>query len=177
MATAALIPLQEYLSTIYEPDCDYVDGHIEERNLGERPHATLQFVLARIFDANRIAWNIECIIELRVQVGPQRYRIPDITILRRSAPVENIVRTPPLICIEVLSPEDRIQRMQERFNDYHRMGVQHVWFIDPITRDAWIAQPDGPHLHVSAEFTVPGTPLRVLLAEVFAELNDRLTQR
>src|SRR5580658_7434844 len=113
MATAALIPLAEYLSTVYEPDCDYIDGQLEERNLGERPHATLQFILARIFHANRIAWDIECIPELRVQVGPQRYRIPDVTVIRRSAPVESIVRTPPLICIEVLSPEDRIQRMQE----------------------------------------------------------------
>jgi Uma2 family endonuclease len=177
MATAALIPLQEYLSTVYEPDCDYVDGHIEERNLGERPHATLQLILARIFDANRIAWDIECIPELRVQVGPERYRIPDVTVVRRSAPVESIVRTPPLICIEVLSPEDRLQRMQQRINDYYRMGVEHVWLIDPLTRDAWVAEPDGSHQHVSTEFTVLGTPIRIALAGIFADLDDRLTQR
>lgn len=174
MATAALIPLQEYLSTVYEPDCDYIEGHLEIRNLGERPHATLQFILAKIFDANREAWSIESLPELRVQVAPERYRIPDVTVLRSSDPVDSIVQTAPLICIEVLSPEDRIGRMQERINDYHRMGVPNVWLIDPITSDAWIALPDGSHQHVSAEFTVPGTPIRISLAEILSELDTRL---
>lgn len=176
MATAALIPVSEYLSTMYEPDCDYIDGHLEERNLGERPHATLQFVLAKIFDANRQQWEVEAIPEVRVQVAPERYRIPDVTVLRSSDPFEPIVRKPPFICIEVLSPEDRIQRMQERINDYQRMGVEHIWLIDPMTRDAWIALPDGSHQHVKAEFSVPGTPVRISLAEIFSELDARLNR-
>lgn len=175
MATAALIPVSEYLSTAYQPDCDYIEGHLEERNLGESSHATLAFILASILDANRMSWDLRVIPEVRVQVASQRYRVPDVTVLRRSAPVEPIVRTPPFLCIEVLSPEDRIQRMQERINDYHRMGVEHVWLIDPITRDAWIAQPDGSHQHVSTEFAIAGTPIRIPLAELFSELDDRLT--
>ncbi len=35
MATKALIPVSEYLRTSYSPDCDYVDGEVQERNLGE----------------------------------------------------------------------------------------------------------------------------------------------
>ncbi|MDP9038017.1 MAG: Uma2 family endonuclease [Acidobacteriota bacterium] len=175
MATASLIPVQEYLSTVYRPDCDYIEGQVQERNLGESSHATLAFILAKILDANRIAWNLRVIPEVRVQVAAQRFRVPDITVLRRSDPSQDIVSTPPLICIEVLSPEDRISRMQERINDYQRMGVEHVWLIDPITRDAWIAQPDGSHQHISTEFTVLGSPIRISLAEVFAELDDRLT--
>ena len=34
--------IQEYLHTSYDPDCDYVDGVIEERNLGEISHAARQ---------------------------------------------------------------------------------------------------------------------------------------
>jgi hypothetical protein len=30
----ALLSLEEYLRTSYHPDCDFVDGHLEERNLG-----------------------------------------------------------------------------------------------------------------------------------------------
>lgn len=176
MATATFIPLQEYLSTVYEPDCDYIEGHLEERNLGERPHAAIQGILSAIFRANRSAWGTLAFPELRVQVASNRFRIPDITVLRRSDPVEPTVRTPPLICIEVLSPEDRIQRMQERINDYVRMGVSHVWLIDPLTRDAWIAQPDGSHQHISTEFAVPGTPIRISLPELFAELDEMQIQ-
>jgi hypothetical protein len=31
---ATLVPVEEYLSTNYDPDCEYVDGQIVERNLG-----------------------------------------------------------------------------------------------------------------------------------------------
>ena len=37
-----MVSLEEYLSTVYEPDCDFVDGTIEERNLGEWDHALVQ---------------------------------------------------------------------------------------------------------------------------------------
>ena len=42
MKTAALIPVEEYLRTTYDPDCDYVDGEVQERNLGELDHSDLQ---------------------------------------------------------------------------------------------------------------------------------------
>jgi Uma2 family endonuclease len=37
-----LLSVEEYLASSYEPDCDYIDGHLEERNLGEWAHANLQ---------------------------------------------------------------------------------------------------------------------------------------
>ena len=40
--------------------------------------------------------------ELRVQVAAERFRVPDVVVLRSGAPVEAIVRVPPLLCIEVL---------------------------------------------------------------------------
>ncbi|CAN5720462.1 hypothetical protein BH10ACI4_BH10ACI4_24840 [soil metagenome] len=136
----------------------------------------LQFVLAAIFNANRRSWNVVAGTEIRARVGVNRYRIPDVTVLRRSDPVEPVTSIPPLVCIEVLSPNDTISRMQERIDDYIRMGVEHVWLIDPLSRKAWVATADGSHHHVEAEFIVPGTPIRVPLAEAFAELDDLLTQ-
>lgn len=172
MASATLIPVSEYLGTVYEPDCDYIDGELQERNSGDSSHGMLQGILVTLFNVNRRAWGIVAGTEMRVQVGPRGYRVPDVCVLRRSDPIEPIVDVAPLICLEVLSPEDRIQRMQERIDDYARMGVEHIWLIDPIRRAAWIATPDGSLTRVAAEFTVPGTPIRVSLAEVFAELDD-----
>ena len=40
--TPTLLSIDEYLRTSYHPDADYVDGEIEERNLGEYEHAKLQ---------------------------------------------------------------------------------------------------------------------------------------
>ena len=42
MSTGTLISVEEYLATSYRPDCDYVDGHVVERNLGEFDHSSLQ---------------------------------------------------------------------------------------------------------------------------------------
>jgi len=46
MPTEALISVKEYLRTSYRPDCDYLDGHIEERNLGERDHSNVQMSIS-----------------------------------------------------------------------------------------------------------------------------------
>jgi Uma2 family endonuclease len=60
--------------------------------------------------------------EQGVQVSPKRFRIPDICVTL-GEPNEEILRQPPFICIEVLSPEDRWPRIQQRIDDYLAMGV------------------------------------------------------
>lgn len=42
MPAETLISVEEYLATSYRPDCDYVDGQVLERNLGEWEHGSLQ---------------------------------------------------------------------------------------------------------------------------------------
>ena len=46
MSTKSLISVAEYLNTSYRPDCDYVNGEVRERNLGEMEHARLQTGIA-----------------------------------------------------------------------------------------------------------------------------------
>jgi hypothetical protein len=84
MASVTLIPVSEYLRTTYRPDCDYIEGEVRERNVGERPHALMQFILSRIFNANLRVWGVVAAPELRVKVAERRYRIPDVTVMRRS---------------------------------------------------------------------------------------------
>jgi hypothetical protein len=58
MATATLISLEEYLRTAYHPDCDYVDGVLEERNVGEWNHGDLQGEIVHYLKVHRREWNI-----------------------------------------------------------------------------------------------------------------------
>src|SRR5882757_4590119 len=176
MASSTLISVSEYLNTTYRPDCDYIDGEVQERNVGERPHAFLQSILVAIFNNNRRIWNVVAATELRVQTSATHYRIPDVCVLRRTDPVDAIVHTAPLVCIEVLSPRDTMSAMQERVDDYTRMGVEHIWLIDPISRHAYVATTEGFQQPSSGEFSVAGTPIRISLAEVFAELDEMQTQ-
>ena len=171
MASATLIPLSEYLSTSYRPDCDYIDGEVKERNLGTRAHGFLQGIIAAIFFANMDAWNIVAGPEIRTRVASTRVRTPDVCVMRNSDPADPVVQVAPLICIEVLSPEDSLHSQRDRVDDYFSMGVEHIWMLDPIRRQAHIATPSGYDLCETGELTVPGTPIRVVLAEIFATLN------
>jgi Uma2 family endonuclease len=165
------VSVREYLTTSYRPDCDYVDGRVEERNVGEYEHGYLQTLLAVLFMNNRLAWGVLAVTDVRTQVSSTHFRVPDLSILRTDTPRERILTHPPLIVIEVLSPEDRLSRFQDRIDDYLAFGVQNIWILDPERRFAWTAAMDGLHLVQNGELTVPETPIRVVLSELFAELD------
>ena len=171
MAASTLVPLQEYLETSYRPDRDWIDGEVKERNMGEGQHANVQGFFIRVIGNHAIEWQVRVYPEQRVQTSMEHYRIPDICVTRRSAPFEAIVRTPPLLCIEILSREDRMSEMQERVEDYLGMGVEIVWLVDPRRRKAFVNDAQGLREAVE-ELTVPGTAIRVAVTEVFAELDE-----
>ena len=143
MKAHTIVPAEEYLSTVYRPDCDYVDGVVEERNVGENDHAYWQREILLYLCARQRELGIYVIQEQRVQIGPTRFRVPDIAIMLGGRPTEPIFTTPPLICIEVLSPEDRFSRLQQRIDDYIRFGVREAWVVDPKTKRAWVHDPQG----------------------------------
>ncbi|HEY3990487.1 MAG TPA: Uma2 family endonuclease [Acidobacteriaceae bacterium] len=167
MATTTHLPLEQYLATSYHPDCDYIDGEIEERNLGEREHARLQTALILWLGPRVKAWNLEVLAEQRVRVSPQRVRIPEICLVSLDAPYEKVISTPPLVVVEILSPEDRVARYNERLEDYRRMGVANIWVADPEERRGfdWNAGWEE-----RTRFDVANSPVYLDLAEVFATL-------
>lgn len=165
------VTVEEYLRTAYRPDCDYVDGRVEERALGEHDHGFLQAFLSALFFNHRSAWSVRALTDVRTQVKNTRFRVPDVSVLRANAPREPIITHPQWIAIEILSPEDRLTRLQDRVDDYIDFGIENVWVIDPETRKAWTADRTGLHLVQNGELTVPGTPIRVDLSEMFAELD------
>jgi Uma2 family endonuclease len=167
MATRTLITVQEYLTTVYRPDCDYVDGEVLERNWGERDHSYVQIALGSYFFARRKDWGIEVYPEQRVQVRPNRFRIPDLCVVLGGTK-EKILTAPPFLCVEILSPEDRMSRVQDRIDDYFAMGVQNVWVIDPARRCAYYATATGDlHRVITGVLCTTDPALEVPLAEIF----------
>ena len=136
MSSRTLISVEEYLRTSYRPDCDYIDGEVLERNVGEKSHTKLQKAILLYLSAREKELGIWVIQEQRVQVSAKRFRIPDICVTL-GEPNEEILRQPPFICIEILSPEDRWPRIQQRIDDYLAMGVPSVWVLDPAAKTAY----------------------------------------
>ena len=108
--------------------------------MGEWEHAELQLRLGAYLLSHYGPSGFRVATELRIRVTPTRFRVPDICVFLRD-PGERVPATPPFLCVEILSPEDRMSRIEERINDYLRMGVAYVWVLDPQTRQAFIATP------------------------------------
>jgi Uma2 family endonuclease len=131
MATTTHVPVEVYLRSSYEPDAEYVDGKIEERPMGEFDHAAWQLAILKWFLQHEKEWGIRVLPELRVRVAATKYRVPDVTVLDRSRAIEQVITHPPLAVFEVLSPEDSLQRLKRRLEDYKAMGIAEIWVIDP----------------------------------------------
>jgi Uma2 family endonuclease len=163
-ATTA-VPLKEYLETSYRPDCEYIDGELLERNVGEWDHSRLQMLLSNYLCNREKQWRIVVVVEQRVQVKPNRFRVPDISVLTEP-PGGHIIREPPFLCIEILSPRDRIEEMQERIDDYLNFGVRYVWLIHPRTRRAFVYTVEGVQEVKDGVLCTKGVDIQVPLAEL-----------
>ena len=165
MATGTQISVEEYLHTVYRPDCDYVDGVVEERNLGELDHGLAQTRLAQFFMNLFRQTGLLPVTELRMRVNPTKFRIPDV-VVTRGKPDEQILTKPPLLCIEILSPEDRISRMNLRIQEYLDFGVPVVWLIDPAERRVWVYRKNGMN-EATDSISLDGTDITVPFSEIF----------
>lgn len=166
-----LISVEEYLSTGYEPDCEYENGVVVERNVGEFEHSFLQAILATLFNTNMDKWGVFGITEQRVQVASRHFLIPDVCVLRLGAPTEDILTQPPLIAIEIMSPEDTMRRATKKAAEYLQFGIEHVWVIDPSARVAFRGVAKGLERVPEGELTVPGTPITIRMADLFDRLD------
>jgi Uma2 family endonuclease len=170
MATTTHIPLSEYLETSYRPDREYVDGELRERNVGKFEHARIQALLTIWFGNHERDWGIIVITEQRIQALPSRVRIPDLTVVV-AGPQPDVLTHPPLLIIEILSPDDTYSDTQERAQDYRDMGVQTVWIIDPKTRTGRMCS--GSKWTEARRLEVEGTPLYVELDAIFSQIHSQ----
>jgi len=164
MATDVLVSVEEYLRTSYRPDCDYLDGEVVERNLGELEHSSAQREILLFLAMHYPHLRRRLLPEQRVQVRWDRYRIPDICVVASEIPRQKIITTPPDLCIEILSPEDTLTRTMDRIRDYFNMGVPTCWIIDPVSREAWVATPG--HLDEVLDGILRASGIEMPLAEV-----------
>jgi Uma2 family endonuclease len=171
MATNTLIPVNEYLGTSYRPDCDYVDGEVRERNVGEQEHSDLQLQLLKMLSTAESELHVIANPEIRVQVNETRFRVPDVCVRWATAPSERIIQHPPLLCIEILSPRDTVSGMRERVRDFLNMGVIQMWVFDTATRSVMIFSGSAMVEQNEGDLRVPETPIVLSMAEIFKGLD------
>jgi Uma2 family endonuclease len=143
MPVGTLISVDEYLRTAYDSDCDFIDGEVLERHVGEKKHGFAQLHIGAWFVSRRDTLRLEAFIELRTRISASRIRIPDVVVCEFPVPGEEVFTTPPYLCIEVMSPDDTVAAMQDRLDDYLQFGVPNVWVVDPWRHRGWHVTAEG----------------------------------
>ena len=110
----AALPVAEYLRTSF-PDLDkgYRDGGLVERSFPDYLHSKTQGLLIALFAALRKTFPVFVCPELRLRVGPGLYRIPDVCVFYPNEPQESVPDTPPLVAVEILSTDDKMNDVRE----------------------------------------------------------------
>src|SRR5207249_2577050 len=103
MSVETLVPIEEYLSTSYDPDVEYVDGVLVERNVGDWLHSTVQF--NSLFALGRKYPHVYVRPELRSKTRATRYRLPDVCVVL-TPPNTKYLLDAAFLAIEILSEDD-----------------------------------------------------------------------
>jgi Uma2 family endonuclease len=166
LPNSPLISVEEYLSTRYDPDLEFVDGVLVERNLGDWLHSLIQ---SNILLALRRKYpHLKVVAELRSSVTMTRYRLPDVCVLR-FAPKTKYLLEAAFLVVEVLSEGDVMSSVIEKLKEYANKGVENIWLVDPRLQLLYTYSP--PAL-VEVEGDVIAThdgTVEVSRSEIFAE--------
>lgn len=170
--TTAGISESEYLRSTYRPDCDYVEGTVLERSVGEYDHSFLQTLIVMALAGRQSAGSLRVLTEQRVQVGPRRYRISDICLMPMPHTRTPVIAEPPLAAIEILSPDDTVQTMFGRLQDFVAMGVPHVWLADPQSHTLYSATAGGVAVVTDRKARLSDDDILLDFEELFRQLAE-----
>jgi Uma2 family endonuclease len=164
MATKAAISLEEYLHTSFPGvDPEYRDGEIVERALPDYFHGATQLLLGSFFMALRKRLPVYACSETRMKLPEGRCLIPDVAVFWPSRP-DLVPDSPPLIAVEILSPDDRMTAVCEKLQEYRAWGVGHVWLVDPHSRRLYACDTGLTEVN---SFAVPELGIELRPAEIF----------
>lgn len=138
--------VEQYLRTSFDgPDCEYVDGELVDRNVGEPLHSWLHGWIYRLLIDQRRKSRVKILMSVRVRTSETHFRVPDIAVWRSSDAIAGpFVTAPPFLVVEILSTDDQMSRIALKVRDYLRWGVDSVWIIDPNERAGWVYSRHNP---------------------------------
>jgi Uma2 family endonuclease len=159
--------VEEYLRTSFDPDCEYVDGEVLSRNAGLLDHGLVQKALLLALMNRQKELGVVVLPSQRLRLNPTHYRIPDLIIVEGGKPTEQTITGPPLVCIEVLSPEDCMSRMQYKVADYLEFGVRYVWILDPLSKQVATYTESKVHVLTTGVLRTENPAIEIPLSEIF----------
>jgi Uma2 family endonuclease len=150
------LSLDEWFALAEDEPGELVNGRLEEEEVPDYLHELLVVLLGRLL-GNWISPHGGLVAgpDAKFAVSSGRGRKPDLTVYlpgSRRPPARGLIRVPPDIAIEIVSPTPRDGRRDrvEKVADYAAFGVAWYWLLDPQLRSLEILEldPQGRYLHV-----------------------------
>jgi Uma2 family endonuclease len=150
------LSLDEWFGLPEDEPGELVDGRLEEEEEPDYLHELLVARLGGILGTwTSPQGGLVAGSNAKFAVGSRHGRKPDLTVYLpggRRPPARGLIRVPPDIAIEIVSPTPRDGRRDrvEKTADYAAFGVAWYWLLDPQLRSLEILQldPQGRYLHV-----------------------------
>src|SRR5665213_4322836 len=162
MATKAFIITPEhYLATEFKREPELVRGEIGERPLHTLIHGRTQQRLAVHLDGLGY-----CCTEVRMRLAEDLFRIPDVAVFEGKGPEDAIPTSQPLLVVEISSPDDRLDAMLQKLEEYRVWGVPHIWLIEPELKRIHVY--DHGSLREVSRLELPQFGFAVAAEQVFA---------
>ncbi len=188
--TEALLTVEEFFDFVNRPEneekwFELVRGQVIELTPPMRRHgvvcARVGSVLANYtFErgSGHVTSNNSGVV---LERAPDTVRGPDVAVYDDASTFAELHpkygEVPPLLAVEVLSPNDRPGKVLDKFADYLRTGVRLVWVIDPETRKVSVHRPNksphtvGEHEELTGEDVLPD--LRCRVADIFRLAGEK----
>jgi len=134
------LTLAEWAKLAEDDDGELVDGQLVEEEVPDAVHETIVRWLLMVLSAWIIPrGGLTFASELKFAVRRERGRKPDLSVYLPSdtrPPRRGVVRVPPAIMIEVVSPSPRDARRDrvDKLAEYAEFGVRFYWIVDPAER-------------------------------------------
>ena len=167
-----LVSVEEYIARFVEGDekpiCEYVDGELIPKPMGTKKHSQVQVNVATQIRA-AYGEKVNPLTELTTRIRETQFYVPDISVEDLKKPIQGRypgATEPVLLCIEIVSPPDRVGKLFGKCEEYHKWGVPYCWVIDLERKIAWEYFPADVEPRRVGEKLTAGE-IQMTLAEVF----------
>jgi Uma2 family endonuclease len=168
MATKAQFTAEQYLHMTFEYDAEYVHGEIVERAMPDRLHSKIQLRILMAIGRLIQSYPLFPYPEPRLRLEPRVFRIPDVSVFAGEDPKQGVPETPPLLAIEILSPDDRHANLMEKLEEYRVWGVPNIWVVDPHSKRLSLYTALG--LQNASSLALADYPFELTPAVLFSDL-------
>ena len=117
-STSTLMSVDEYLKYSSKPNAEYIDGVLRPKPMPTKPHAVIQSRVMNLLSVR----GVESLSEMTLRMSSTKFLIPDVI---ADPMIEDPYPTKPvMLCVEILSPEDRLGAVFSKCEEYHAWGAR-----------------------------------------------------